>query len=379
MMLMRAAFHAELHELIAKLARMVGLASQMMTNASIALHQSDLALAGKVISDRDHMNAMLDSTERRCITLLACRPRSPGTCEWRSRPDVALPLPAREGWFLGVVGSIDPGTECTFRRGGRATGLPVRSRRPGLSRRCGHARRIVGGDGLGREFVADEPGCRDVRRRAWHRHDPDAHRRWLHLGGRVGSLALLSRTRRALGAHAGLFWARIWQHFSVLALTVVGAMFISGSWLAWKHVGGVSEFATTTYGRFLLVKLLLVLALVSAGAYNQFLLTPRIARSHAAGEIGKGFILTLRHFPAVVAAEAALGVCVLFTVPFLTGSVRAQAGDGAAPTVDGTILALGLVLVASLGATFYAAHRASLLLIRRAEVSGGCGYLRPKT
>jgi len=156
-------------------------------------------------------------------------------------------------------------------------------------------------------------------------------------------------------------------------------MFISGSWLAWKHVGGVSEFATTTYGRFLLVKLLLVLALVSAGAYNQFLLTPRIARSHAAGEIGKGFILTLRHFPAVVAAEAALGVCVLFTVPFLTGSVRAQAGDGAAPTVDGTILALGLVLVASLGATFYAAHRASLLLIRRAEVSGGCGYLRPKT
>lgn len=50
---MRAAFHAELDELIAKLARMVGLASQMMTNASIALHQSDLALTGIVISDRD--------------------------------------------------------------------------------------------------------------------------------------------------------------------------------------------------------------------------------------------------------------------------------------------------------------------------------------
>jgi hypothetical protein len=76
-----------------------------------------------------------------------------------------------------------------------------------------------------------------------------------------------------------------------------------------------------------------------AGAYNQFLLTPRIARARAAGEIEKGFALTLRHFPAVVAGETALGVCVLVIVPFLTGSARAQAGDGAAPTVDGNTLA----------------------------------------
>ncbi|MGH3772267.1 MAG: CopD family protein [Pseudonocardiaceae bacterium] len=189
------------------------------------------------------------------------------------------------------------------------------------------------------------------------------------LGG-LGGLVLLSRIRPALGKHAGLFWARMWQRFSVLALTAVGAVITSGFWLAWKHVGRVSEFATTTYGRFLFVKLLLVLALVSAGAYNQLLLTPRIARAHAAGEIRKGFRLTLRHFPAVVAVETALGVCVLFIVPFLTGSARAQAGDGAAPTVDGGILALGLLLVVSLGATFYAAHRVSLLLTHRAEVSG---------
>ncbi len=187
----------------------------------------------------------------------------------------------------------------------------------------------------------------------------------LWLGG-LAILALLGRTRHALGKHAGLFWARIWQRFSVLALTAVGVVITSGSWLTWKHVGGVSELVTTTYGRFLLVKLLLVFALVSAGAYNQFLLTPRIARAHAAGEIRKGFTLTLRHFPSVVAVETALGVCVLFIVPFLTGSARAQAGSGPAPTVDGDIFALGLLLVASLGATFYAAHRVSVLLTRRA-------------
>ncbi|MGH3827195.1 MAG: copper resistance D family protein [Pseudonocardiaceae bacterium] len=198
------------------------------------------------------------------------------------------------------------------------------------------------------------------------------------LGG-LASLALLSRTRRALGNHAGLFWARIWQRFSVFALTAVGTVIASGSWLAWKHVGGASEFVTTTYGRFLLAKILLVLALVSAGAYNQFLLTPRIARAHAAGDIGKGFALTLRHFPAVVAVETALGICVLLIVPFLIGSARTQAGDGATPTVDGGILALWLLLIASLGATFYAAHQVSLLLTRRAKASGSSSRLRLKT
>jgi phosphate transport system protein len=68
---MRAPFHAELDELIVDLVRMARLAGQMMTNASIALHQNDLPLAERVITDRDRITAMLAHTERRCITLLA--------------------------------------------------------------------------------------------------------------------------------------------------------------------------------------------------------------------------------------------------------------------------------------------------------------------
>jgi phosphate transport system protein len=68
---MRSTFHAELDELITDLARMARLAAQMVINASIALHQTDLALARLVIADRDQMNAMHDDTEQRCITLLA--------------------------------------------------------------------------------------------------------------------------------------------------------------------------------------------------------------------------------------------------------------------------------------------------------------------
>ena len=68
---MRAAFHAELDELMADLARTVRSAGDMMSNASIALHQSDFTLAERVIADRNHTNATLDDTERRCISLLA--------------------------------------------------------------------------------------------------------------------------------------------------------------------------------------------------------------------------------------------------------------------------------------------------------------------
>ncbi|MGB6161053.1 MAG: phosphate signaling complex protein PhoU [Pseudonocardiaceae bacterium] len=68
---MRTTFHAELSELMTDLARMVRLAAQMMINASIALHQIDLARAALVIADRDQMNAMHDDMERRCISLLA--------------------------------------------------------------------------------------------------------------------------------------------------------------------------------------------------------------------------------------------------------------------------------------------------------------------
>jgi phosphate transport system protein len=68
---MRTTFHAELDELMIDLARMARLAAQMMTNASIALHQTDLALAGLVIADGDQMNAMHNDAERRCVTLLA--------------------------------------------------------------------------------------------------------------------------------------------------------------------------------------------------------------------------------------------------------------------------------------------------------------------
>ncbi|MGH3769656.1 MAG: phosphate signaling complex PhoU family protein [Pseudonocardiaceae bacterium] len=68
---MRATFQAGLDELVGELARMVRRAGQMMSDASIALHQNDLALAELVIAERGRIKAMYDVMERRCISLLA--------------------------------------------------------------------------------------------------------------------------------------------------------------------------------------------------------------------------------------------------------------------------------------------------------------------
>ncbi len=70
---MCATFHAQLDELIIDLVRMTRLASQMMTNAAIALHQADAPLAAVVIAKCDQLNAMHDDTEQRCIVVLARR------------------------------------------------------------------------------------------------------------------------------------------------------------------------------------------------------------------------------------------------------------------------------------------------------------------
>ena len=184
------------------------------------------------------------------------------------------------------------------------------------------------------------------------------------LGG-LASLAVLARGR-LFGEQAGLPWAGVWQRYSSVALVSVGALVASGCWLAWRHVGAIGQLFTTTYGQFLLVKLLLVVAMIAAGAYNQWALTPRIARAHAEGDLGRGFALTLRHFPKVVAVETALGLGVLVIVPFLTGSARTQAGGPPAPAIDGGILALGALLVVTLVASLYASYRVSLLLTKRA-------------
>ncbi|WP_329486606.1 CopD family protein [Kitasatospora sp. NBC_01246] len=82
----------------------------------------------------------------------------------------------------------------------------------------------------------------------------------------------------------------MWRRFSPVAMICVGAVTVAGLRLGWKHVGAVSPLWTTGYGTALLVKILLVVGLVTAGAFNQFRLRPRIARAPGRSARGRVWV-----------------------------------------------------------------------------------------
>jgi copper transport protein len=188
------------------------------------------------------------------------------------------------------------------------------------------------------------------------------------VGGLVGMVLLAGRRRGLVDSErGGLFWAVVWQRFSMHAMVAVGIVVASGAWLTWHYVGTLGALSTTFFGRVLLAKLVLVLVMLGLGGCNQFVLTPRAARAHATGDPRGGFALTVRHLPAVVTVEAILGGSVLAIVPFLAGgSAREQAGIGAARPVDAGLLALALLLAFCLAGSLYTAHRVGRLLVHRA-------------
>lgn len=152
-------------------------------------------------------------------------------------------------------------------------------------------------------------------------------------------------------------WSRVWRRFTVVALFAVGALVISGAWLAWTHVGTPAQLFTTTYGRYLSVKLVAVCLMLVAGAYNTRVLMPKIAAAQRGGDHRSVVHLAVQHFPVVVAGEAVLAVAVLTVVPFLRGSARSQAGWPGAGSFDTSVLGTGVVLVLLVAAGLWAGTR----------------------
>ncbi|GHJ39330.1 copper resistance D family protein [Streptomyces sp. TS71-3] len=181
--------------------------------------------------------------------------------------------------------------------------------------------------------------------------------------GGITVLVVLAAGRRRLTPAAGGTWAQLWTRFSTLALTAVGCVLVSGLFLAWTFVGSPGELLSTSFGRFLLIKVSLVAAMIAVGAVNEFVLMPRIARARGAGEEGSVFRLALKVFPSLVAVEVALAVGVLFVLSFLSGSARDEAHDPD-PALSGGIFAIGAVLVVLLAVSFVATSKVSDRLSR---------------
>lgn len=140
------------------------------------------------------------------------------------------------------------------------------------------------------------------------------------LGGLIGLVVLSVR-----GGLGSAFWSLAIRRFSVAAMSCVAAIGLSGLFLYWEHVDGLSQLFTTMYGRVLGVKIILFGGLMLLGAFNQFWLHPRIDALRAGGDERPLRTVLLRQFPAVVATEVLLALLLLFVAPFLHGSARNQA------------------------------------------------------
>jgi putative copper export protein len=153
----------------------------------------------------------------------------------------------------------------------------------------------------------------------------------LHLGGGaiwtggLAGLLLLALPGAIATGDRGPFWSATIRRFSVVAMSCVAAIALSGLFLYWEHVDGPSQLFTTMYGRVLGVKILIFGTLLALGIVNQFWLHPRLEALRAAGEDRPLRVLLVREFRCTVAAELLLLLNVLFIAPFLSGSARNQA------------------------------------------------------
>ena len=165
----------------------------------------------------------------------------------------------------------------------------------------------------------------------WGRTSFDTLMWMLHLlgggfwfGGLAG-LLLLAAPGAVPGAERRAFWSVTIRRFSVIAMSCVAAITLSGLFLYWAHVDGPTQLFTTMYGRVLGVKILIFGGLLLLGTFNQFWLHPRIDALRDEGDQRPLVTVLLRRFPLVVAVEVVLGLALLFVAPFLHGSARNQA------------------------------------------------------
>lgn len=126
----------------------------------------------------------------------------------------------------------------------------------------------------------------------------------------LGGLVLLwSAMRRRRFADDPVGAAGTVARFSLVATMAIGAVVVAGLVLSWLLVRTVPALLSTGYGRVLLVKVLLAVAVMAAGAYNNRRLVPAVVgAAGAAGEAWRRLRTTVRWEVAglvlVVAATA---------------------------------------------------------------------------
>jgi copper resistance protein D len=133
------------------------------------------------------------------------------------------------------------------------------------------------------------------------------------LGGLVVFALFLGWTRRLPHAWAPAVIKSATRRFSLVGLISVVILVATGFLNAWSLVGAVPPLLGTTYGKLLLIKLMLLLPLIGIAAINLLKLKPRIlalAVEHVLSGLGDLVTRLKRN----VTREAILGACILLIV-----------------------------------------------------------------
>jgi len=130
------------------------------------------------------------------------------------------------------------------------------------------------------------------------------------LGGLVPLGVLLRRAVRAGGEDYIPLARFALPHFSQMGYAAVALIALTGTVNSIMLVGSLDTFVTTPYGRLLLVKIGLVVAMVGLALVNRFRLMPRLRDAATA-------IVPLRTLFRSVIAEQAIGLAILAVVAVL--------------------------------------------------------------
>lgn len=134
----------------------------------------------------------------------------------------------------------------------------------------------------------------------------------VHLVAAIAALA--PATSRPEAAQAA---ALLVSRFSVLGVSAVLALTLTGVYQAWLLAGSWAALTDTPYGRALLLKLALVLVLLGPAAVNLLVVRPRLAEAARRRFATAGSLRTLRR---TVSGEIALAAAILVVVGVLTNT-----------------------------------------------------------
>ena len=100
-------------------------------------------------------------------------------------------------------------------------------------------------------------------------------------------------------------------HLSTLAGLALAVVLATGIYNAWMLVGSVQALWTTDYGRLLLLKLLFVAGMMSAGFYNRYFAVPAIQAWSRPPHLAPAADAPLGRFQKLLRADAAIFLVIL--------------------------------------------------------------------